>query len=126
MINRNKRASVLSLVGLVPTGLFALWLTNQTAQTYESAIVQEFEQCPISEVCGIVLQCEVNISKIKEQYLKELNSPAGIAYHIAGYPTISIGYPKGTKDEFLIHPCEPSANKYINSMDTTNVTISTQ
>lgn len=98
---------ILGLVGLIPTGLLALWAFATSADLYETALQQEYASCPKVMDCNIPQQCVLNISAIKQKYISELDGTFGILYRLTGYPTISVGYPEGTADKFLIPVCEP-------------------
>lgn len=98
---------VLGLVGLIPTGLLALWAFATSAGLYETALQQEYASCPKVMDCNIPQQCILNSDAIKQNYIGELKGTFGILYRLTGYPTISVGFPDGAADKFLIPVCEP-------------------
>lgn len=104
---RNTIALIVSLVGLVPTGLLALWAIAQNGEFYETTIKTEYAKCPTVADCRVPQQCRINVEALKRQYVKDLDGSQWILYKLAGYPTISVGYPVGSEDSFLIPVCKP-------------------
>lgn len=106
----NMFITFVGLAGLIPVGLLALWAFAVDGTYYETAIKLEFANCPTMADCTIPQQCRINAATIKSKYLNELNgSVTGLLYKLADYPTINVGYPVGTDDDFLIPICEPSS-----------------
>lgn len=96
-------------IGLIPIGFLAMWSFTVSGDYYEYAIVQEFEQCTTITDCKVPQQCRINATVVKNKYLEELNGPiTGLLYKAADYPTIKVGFPAGSDDDFPIPKCEPS------------------
>lgn len=101
---------LVGLAGLVPVGLLALWAFAVDGTYYETALKTEFAICTTIADCRVPQQCRINAATIKSKYLDELNGPVtGLLYKYADYPTINVGFPVGTVDDFLIPICEPSS-----------------
>lgn len=101
---------LVGLAGMIPVGLLALWAFAVDGTYYETAIKMEFASCPTIADCRVPQQCRINAAIIKDKYLDELNgSVTGLLYKFADYPTINVGFPVGTDDDFLIPICEPSS-----------------
>lgn len=98
---------LVGLIGLIPVGILALWAFADDGDNYERALQEEFAYCTTITDCKIPQQCRINAATIKQRYIEELDGSRSLAYKLSGYPTIPIGYPKGTEDQFLIPTCEP-------------------
>lgn len=99
--------SIVGFAGLIPVGLLALWAFSVDGAYYESALQQEFAACTDIGDCRAPQQCRINAAILKQQYISELGGSKQLMYKLAGYPTISVGYPMGAEDKFLIPVCKP-------------------